>query len=136
MPPKSKKGKGAVPHPDQKPGFLLETSDIDNYLKSRDPSFVGTFSKGQIPKIMNKMQSMGKSSAVINLDDNAGSHWVALIFQDGKWYWLDPLGSVPPKIAINRLSPLVYSDEIYQDASGAECGLYAIKFILDWNKTH
>ncbi len=79
------------------------------------------------------MEKMSQSFAVINLDDHAGSHWVSLVHENGNWFWLDPLGSVPPKIAMKHLNPF-WSEEIYQRADGAECGLYALQFILNWRK--
>ena len=123
-------GKGAVEH-SQKPGFLLQTSDIDDYLKPRVPNFVGTFSKKFVPKLKKQMEKMKTAYAVINLDDNAGSHWVVMIHDNGKFFWVDPLGAAPPKIAMNHLDPY-WSETIYQDATGAECGLYAIKIIQNW----
>jgi hypothetical protein len=54
--------------------------------------------------------------------------------ENGIFFWLDPLGSCPPKIALQSLDPLYWNEEIYQDASGAECGLYAIAQILNWKK--
>ncbi len=133
---KIKKGKGAVGNPDQYPGFLLETSDIDDYLNKRDKGFVGTYSKGQLPEVKKLMEAKVHSSAVINLDDNQGSHWIALIYDNGTYYWIDPLGAVPPKIAIKELTPLKWSSEIYQDATDASCGLFAIKIILKWRKNN
>ena len=130
--PRAPIGKGAVEH-SQKPGFLLQTSDIDDYLKQRVPNFVGTFSKAHIPKLKKEMEKMDQAFAVINLDDNAGSHWITLVHENGDWFWIDSLGAIPPKIAMKHLNPY-WSEEIYQDASGAECGLYSIAFILNWRK--
>jgi len=129
---KAKRGRGAVEH-SQKPGFLLQTSDIDDYLKQRVPNFVGTYSKSHIPRLKKQMEKMKQAFAVINLDDNQGSHWITLVHENGNWFWLDPLGAVPPKIAIKHLNPY-WNEDIYQDASGAECGIYAIGQILNWIK--
>jgi hypothetical protein len=131
---KIKKGKGAVSHPGQYPGFLLQTADINEYLTKRVKGFVGTYSKGEILKVKKLMDGKDFASAVINLDDNAGSHWIALILDKGTYLWIDPLGAIPPKIAIKELKPLRYSSEIYQDVTDASCGLWAIKIILDWKK--
>ena len=129
------RGTGAVDHPDQWPGFLLETSDINDYLKKRmGDKFVGTYSKGQLPEVKKMMDGKPYATAVINLDDNAGSHWIALIWDKGTYHWIDPLGGVPPKIALKVLKPLRYSSEIYQDATDASCGLWAIKIIIDWKQ--
>lgn len=125
---------GAVNHPDQYPGFLLETSDINNYLKKRDKDFVGTYSKAQIPEVKKMMEGKKIASACINLDDAAGSHWIALIYDNGTYYWIDPLGAIPPKIAIKELKPLRYNKIIYQDARDATCGLWVIKIILHWKQ--
>jgi len=109
---------GAVAH-NQVPGFLLQTSDIDDYLKQRVPNFVGTYSKKNIPKLKKAMERMPQSFAVINLDDNQGSHWVSLVHENGNFFWLDPLGSIPPKIAMKHLDPY-WNEDIYQRADGAE----------------
>jgi hypothetical protein len=128
-----KSGTGAIAF-DKKPFFLLETSDINNYLSKRDKNFVGTFSKKDIPKIMKTMEKRPYASSVINLDDHSGTHWVVLIRDKGTWFWIDPLGATPPKIAHEYLKPLKFNESILQDANGAECGLYCIKIILDWLK--
>lgn len=125
---------GAVSYPDAYPGFLLETSDIDSYLTKRDKNFVGTYPKGDIPKIKKMMENKKYASSVINLSDGQGSHWVVLIKDNGNYYWIDPLGAVPPKIAIKQLKPLRYNKIIYQNATDATCGLWCIKIILHWKK--
>ena len=129
-----KMGRGAVANPGQWPYYLLETSDIDDYLHKRDSGFVGTYSKSQIPKVKKMMEGKSWASAVINLDDNAGSHWCALIKDGDTYYWIDPLGGIPPKIVIKELHPLRYSNTIYQDATDSSCGLWAIRIILHWKK--
>lgn len=114
------------------PYFLLETSDIENYLKPRVHNFVGVFPKDKAHEAYTLMKGKKTAYAVFNMDDSdgEGTHWTALIKKPDHYIWWDSFGAVPPKSIIRTFKPLKYNKEIYQSFTDATCGLWVIKAIL------
>jgi hypothetical protein len=117
------------------PYYLLETDDINNCLRKRlGKRMGGVFSRDEVGKLTDAMQSSDNSCTVINLDpshsDKGGTHWVSLVKKQGKFYYFDPLGMPPPKEIKGAFNPLLWSSEVYQNKDDDSCGLWCIKFCL------
>ena len=117
---------------------VLSTYEINKIL-SKYKVFKGAFPADLIPLT-------GRSSEqafIINTDksDLAGSHWTALVIQNKKCFFFDPLGSecLNMKLLFNLkargFSYYKYSAKQIQPYKNNNCGYYCIAFILCMIKT-
>ena len=75
-----------VPHP-------LTNFELQKYYKS-EPRFNGAFSRNNLPK------KIKNGAYVINLDEYAGTHWIALFCTKNEIVYFDSFGveSIPKEI--------------------------------------
>ena len=132
-----KKGVGMIKD-DMAPYYLLETPDIDSYLKKRiGKKFVGTYARDMTPEIKKKFDKLKEAYTVLNMDDSEGqgSHWVALgkkTAPDGEEgiFYMDPFGAPPPLEVLRDFDNVYYTPSILQNINRSDCGIWSIFLIL------
>ena len=77
------------------PFHPLTNIEISEYYKN-EPRFNGVYSRNNLPKT-NK-----KGAYVINLDENTGTHWVALFVKTNEAIYFDSFGIEDIPIEINK----------------------------------
>lgn len=132
---------GGLVSTEEKPGFLLETDDIENYLHQRvGNSFLGAIPQDHMGEMEKKRKEMNlkTASVVINLDKSTsmkgGTHWVAAFYSNGKWEYFDPFGQ-PPSKYLKRVMGIrdKFNKNIYQHPNNHTCGVWTIKWLLKKN---
>src|SRR5271156_72479 len=75
----------------------LQTTDLRKVMK-RDPNFLGVFAIDKVPRTVDR--KAGNVKLIINLDPSTkpGSHWVAIWRRNGKSFYFDSFGRLPPNI--------------------------------------
>ena len=75
-------------------------------------------------------------SVIINLqsenDGGNGTHWVALLKKNSKYFYFDSYGVVPPEEIINyrkKNEKIGYSNYIVQDLDSEACGYFCVAFL-------
>ena len=114
----------------------MNTIQIDKKLDNVE-GFLGAFPYDQIPKSKKKMFSL-----VINTSSSheAGDHWLALVYKDGTYYFMDSYGrnftdltfpedfrTIIKKYIGNKKS--VHNKKLLQQLTSNTCGEYAIYFV-------
>ena len=117
----------------------LTNIEIEKYLcPLLGRSFIGVFSKDEIPRISNG------TCMIVNIqdaiDENGhqlpGTHWVALGRNNGYSWYVDSFGLAPLKSLRGRLpNPIVYSTRAVQDKNSIKCGYYAALFCIEVTKS-
>ena len=115
----------------------MNTTELDDIIHA--PGFVGTFPFDMLPG-----RPAGNHSIVINTSPSKdpGSHWLALIFKNEKFYFVDSYGRDPHdqtysrrfKRAIKKYtrgSMVVHNDKWLQSLSSNVCGEYCVYFIQE-----
>jgi hypothetical protein len=108
----------------------LYNFDIEQMM-SGIKGFEGTKMRDQLgPNLFNNAK---RGSLILNLDDNSGpgTHWVAVYWKDGVFFYFDSFGLPPPEelLASARDKRLFYSDNRIQMDDSTMCGYYAMMFI-------
>ena len=107
----------------------LSNNDIINILTEKKILLNGCMMSNYLPK------QMIKGPYVINLDKkgNGGTHWTALYYggKDGKHYYFDSMGVLPPEDLENKIKNYVYNDKQFQCINDTSCGFYCIAFIMN-----
>src|SRR5271154_4788709 len=72
----------------------LNTQELQYAMKG-DPAFVGVFPIDILPKNVNKLKTV---KFICNLQPSnlPGSHWVAVYRCEGRGYYMDTFGRIPP----------------------------------------
>ena len=106
----------------------LSNTDIFNILRNKKIILNGCMMSDDLPT------KMIKGFYILNLDKkgNGGTHWTALSYggADGKNYYFDSMGVLPPEDLENKIKNYIYNDRQYQDVNDTSCGFYCIAFIM------
>ena len=72
----------------------LNTNEL-RYAMQGDSAFIGVFPLDLLPQGVNKQKTI---KMIINLQPSnlPGSHWVAVYRRDGRAYYFDSYGTIPP----------------------------------------
>ena len=105
---------------------------IDSILYKYCANYLGCFSSNNLP-----LKKVKKSSLVCNLSKNTeeGTHFVAIIIDDEKIFYIDSFG-IPPYISgiisfiKNQHKKLYYLHNQIQPKKSVFCAFYAIMFVL------
>lgn len=117
-----------------KQNYLGELSnyDIDDMLKSI-PAYQGCYAADGLPK----KKVAGTSYYVVNMQDKnkPGNHWMCIIKEKDKIYFIDPFG-FPPNNYISswlhsRKLPIYYNDKDLQAFNASSCGYWCCYFIIN-----
>lgn len=105
------------------------TSDIDliNYMDDVD-GFKGVISYDKFKCNILK----NGDSIILNLDrgyKNNGTHWVAMIKLDNKYYYKDSFGGPPPNEIIDECGNVFYGTNINQKLDAEDCGKRSANWI-------
>ena len=114
----------------------MNTLQLDRTL-DKISGFLGAFSYNQIPKSRRTMFSL-----ILNTDssDEPGSHWIALIYKNGVYYFMDSYGrdltnvTFPDKFRKSMEKYMgkkscIYCNKFLQQLTSNTCGAYACYFI-------
>ena len=112
---------------------ILSTLEI-NHILSDMKEFKGTFPADRV-LVENKNSCQ---AFIVNIDtyDKSGSHWTALLIEDGKCLFFDPLGLECVNIdLLNQLKALgfisyTFNRKQIQPIKNNNCGYYCIAFIV------
>ena len=105
---------------------ILSNFDIMDLSKLLKIDLIACCSKSQLQNYKIK-----NGSFVINLDDNAGSHWVALYIRNNYACYFDPFAMKPPNSVIKYCEniDLVINRDTIQKINQQCCGWYCIAFL-------
>ena len=105
---------------------MTTASTLSYYLKD-DPTFMGCYSKDNLPNFPKQFPS----SMIVN---NGKNHWVALILLDKVCFYFDSLAHMRLNCKIKRFLSRNYTEYIYnvhtlQHSKSTNCGLFCCAFI-------
>ena len=114
----------------------MNTLQLDRTLDKIN-GFLGAFSYDQLPKSRKKMFSL-----IINTDSSreSGSHWIALVYKNNIYYFIDSYGrnftniTFPDdfRLAITKYigkKQCIYCKKFLQQLTSNTCGEYASYFV-------
>lgn len=111
------------------------TSNIEleeSAKKLQIPFFRGVYSKNNIPSKPYLFES-----AIVNLDNGSGSHWIAYIKLISTIYYFDSFGNLRPTKELIKYfgsrAKLLYNYDRFQDWNSENCGQLCLRFL--WEKT-
>ena len=109
-------------------GGITSADDLDKWGSKNIPGYLGVIEKKQLAK----MPFVHGRSWIINMDDRAGTHWVAMRVSDKKHavLYIDSFGMPPEDIVIQAAwkhkLPIWYTDTDYQGLHEENCGQRAL----------
>ena len=106
----------------------MSTSDFIKYFKTKKTKFGGVFSIADVPNI----SYSNDYHYIFNLDNGAGTHWIALLFNK-KIYYFDSYGYPPPAILESLGIPIVSNTNALQSYGSSICGQYCCVWCCEIN---
>jgi hypothetical protein len=109
-------------------GGITSNEDLDKWGYKNIPGYIGCIVKKQ----MNSMKFVPGSSWIINMDDNKGTHWVAMRVSNKRKavLYVDSFGFPPEDITVRAVwkhkYPIYYSEIDRQLLHGDDCGQEAL----------
>jgi hypothetical protein len=114
-------------------GGITSSSDLDNWGFKNIPGFKGVVDKD---KLVNEKFRPG-DSYILNLDDETGTHWVALRVSTKKKaaMYIDSFGFPPADIVVRAAwkhkLPMYYSNEDRQKIDETNCGQRSLRVLYN-----
>ena len=110
----------------------LDTFDLEA-LMSDDPEFVGVFPLDGLPRGIDGRRTI---KLIVNLEPRSlpGSHWVAIYRRDGKAFYFDTFGRLPPKdihtwLSNNSRTWTNFDKTIQLANDKVSCGYICLEFL-------
>ncbi len=114
-------------------GKVTSNEDLDKWGFRRIPGYIGCIEKKQ----MNDMKFRPGQSWIINMNDDKGTHWVAMRVSDKKRVvmYVDSFGMPPEDVTVraawkHRL-PIYYSEIDRQMLDSDDCGQWSLQALYD-----
>lgn len=110
----------------------MNTIDIKSLL-SHIPNFLGVFPSDCLPTISDKSKTFG---LVVNTDssDRSGTHWLAVVVQNGICHYFDSFGGLPKVKTIHQFceqfTSCFFNREKHQNMHEVTCGAYCV-FVIN-----
>ena len=113
---------------------MTSTEQLNDWLRDRDPTYIGTFSLNTVPPMSpNSLFSFIVNTHTVNLP---GQHWIAVKSYLGKAWIFDPLAMPPPPPLCNHLLLQCHVNELHicktevQSPLTQTCGHHCVYFLL------
>ena len=110
----------------------LDTNEL-RYAMQDDSSFIGVFPIDLLPRHVNKQKTI---KLIVNLEPSnlPGSHWICIYRRNGKAYYFDTFGRIPPTdiqhwLASNSRDWIHNTNRVQSESDKISCGYICVYFL-------